>query len=77
MRPPRWAAGSIRRRRCASTKIDGFSGFEEWNRKGSSEAVVLLGDRLIVKASARGMGEGAVRKVVEAMDPSGLAKKGT
>jgi hypothetical protein len=60
-----------------STKIDGFPGFEEWNLNGSSEAVVLLGDRFIVKASARGMGEGAARKVVEAMDLSGLAKKGT
>jgi hypothetical protein len=60
-----------------STKIDGFPGFEEWNRNGSSEAVVLLGDRFIVKASARGMGEGAARKVVEAMDLSRLAKKGT
>ena len=60
-----------------STKIDGFPGFEEWNRNGSSEAVVLLGDRFIVKASARGMGEGGARKVVEAMDLSGLARKGT
>jgi hypothetical protein len=59
-----------------STKIDGFPGFEGWNRDGSSEAVVLLGDRFIVKATARGMGEGAARKVVEAMDLSGLAKKG-
>jgi hypothetical protein len=38
---------------------------------------VLLGDRFIVKASARGMSEGVARKVVEAMDQSGLAKKGT
>lgn len=60
-----------------STKIAGFPGFEEWNRNGSSEAVVLLGDRFIVKASARGMGEGAARKVLERMDLSGLAKKGT
>jgi hypothetical protein len=42
-----------------STKIDGFPGFGEWNRKGSSEAAVLLGDGFIVRASARGMGEGA------------------
>jgi hypothetical protein len=60
-----------------STKIAGFPGFEEWNRKGSSEAVVLLGERFIVKAEARGMGEGAARKVLEGMDLSGLAKKGT
>ena len=38
---------------------------------------MLLGDRFIVKASSLGMGEGAARQVVEAMDPSGLAKKGT
>jgi hypothetical protein len=60
-----------------STKIAGYPGFEEWNRKGASEAVVLLGDRFIVKAEARGMGEGAARKVLERMDLSGLAKKGT
>ena len=60
-----------------STKIAGFPGFEEWNRNGSSEAVVLLADRFIVKAEARGMGEGAARKVLEGMDRSGLAKKGT
>jgi hypothetical protein len=60
-----------------STKIAGYPGFEEWNRKGASEAVVLLGDRFIVKAEARGMGEEAARKVLEGMDLSGLAKKGT
>jgi len=60
-----------------STKIAGFPGFEQWNRKGGSEAVVLLGDRFIVKADARGMGEGAARKVLEGMDLSRLAKKGT
>lgn len=60
-----------------STKIAGYPGFEEWNRTGASEAVVLLGDRFIVKAEARGMGEGAARKVLEGMDLSGLAKKGT
>ena len=59
-----------------STKIAGFPGFEEWNRSGSSEALVL-GDRFIVKAEARGMGEGAAQKVLEGMDLSGLAKKGT
>jgi hypothetical protein len=39
--------------------------------------VVLLGDRFIVKADARGMGEGAARTVLEGMDLSRLAKKGT
>jgi hypothetical protein len=60
-----------------STKIDGHPGFEEWNRSGASEAVVLLGERFIVKAEARGMGEEAARKVLEDMDLSGLAKKGS
>ena len=60
-----------------STKIAGFPGFEEWNRNGSSTAVALLGDRFIVKAEARGMAEGAARKVLEGVDLSGLAKKGT
>jgi hypothetical protein len=59
-----------------STKIGGYPGFEEWNRSGTSKAVVLLGDRFIVKASSRGMGEGAARKVLEGMDLKGLAKKG-
>jgi hypothetical protein len=39
--------------------------------------VVLLGDRFIVKATADGMGEGAARTVLEDMDLSGLAKKGS
>ena len=60
-----------------STKIADYPGFEEWSRSGKSEAVVLLGDRFIVKASARGMGEGAAREVLEDMDLSGLAKKGS
>jgi hypothetical protein len=59
-----------------STKIAGYPGFEEWNRSGTSEAVVVLGDRFIVKASTRGLGEGAARKVLEGMDLKGLAKKG-
>lgn len=60
-----------------STKIEGHPGFEEWNRSGTSEAVVLLGERFVVKAEARGMGEGAARKVVERMDLKGLAKQGS
>ena len=59
-----------------STKIGGYPGFEEWSRAGTSEAVVLLGDRFIVKATARGMGQGAARTVLEGMDLKGLAKKG-
>jgi hypothetical protein len=60
-----------------STKIAGYPGFEEWNRRGTSEAVVLVGDRFVVKAEARGMGEGAARKVLESIDLKGLAKKGS
>ena len=60
-----------------STKIEGFPGFEEWNRSGKSEAVVLLGNRFIVKAEARGMGEGAARRALEDMDLEGLAKRGS
>jgi len=39
--------------------------------------VVLLGERFIVKAEARGMGEGAARKVLEDMDLKELAGKGS
>ena len=60
-----------------STRIEGYPGFEEWNRGGTSEAVVLLGDRFIVKAQARGMGDGAARKVLEDMDLDALATKGS
>ncbi len=56
-----------------STKIEGSPGFEQWTRSGKSEAVVLLADRFIVKAEARGMGEGAARKVLESMDLEALA----
>jgi len=58
-----------------STRIGDHPGFEEWNRNGTSEAVVLLGDRFIVKVEARGMGEGAARKVLERMGLDALAKK--
>jgi hypothetical protein len=59
-----------------STKIRGFPGFEKWNRSGSSEAVALVGDRFIVKADTRGLGEGAGKKILEGMNLSGLASKG-
>ncbi len=60
-----------------STKIEGYPGFEKWNRSGTSEAIVMLGERFIVKAEARGMAEGAARKVLEEMDLEELAKKGS
>ena len=58
-----------------STKIEGYPGFEEWNRSGTSEALVLLGERFVVKSRARGMGEGAARKVLEDMNLGRLSKK--
>ena len=60
-----------------STEIEGFPGFEKWKLDGRSEALVLLGERFIVKVEARGMGERGARKVLEDMDLEGLAKKGS
>jgi hypothetical protein len=59
-----------------SVKIDGYPAFEKWNKNGNSELVVLVGDRFIVKADTRGMGEGSARKIVEDLDLNGLASKG-
>jgi hypothetical protein len=59
-----------------STKIDGYPAFEKWGKDGASEALVLVGDRFIVKADTRGLGEGAGKKILEDMDLSGLASKG-
>ena len=59
-----------------SMKIEGFPGYEKWGKNGSSEAVALVGDRFIVKAEVRGMGEGAARKIVENIDLKDLASKG-
>ena len=59
-----------------STRIGGFPAFEKWNRNGNSDAVALVGDRFIVKADTRGLGEGAGKKILEDMDLSGLASKG-
>jgi hypothetical protein len=59
-----------------STKIRGYPAFEKWNRSGTSEAVALVGDRFIVKADTRGLGEGAGKKILEGMNLSGLAAKG-
>lgn len=36
-----------------------------------------IGDRFIVKADTRGLGEGAAGKIVEKMDLKGLAAKGS
>jgi hypothetical protein len=59
-----------------STRIRDFPAFEKWNRNGSGEAVALVGDRFIVKADTRGLGEGAGKKILEGMNLSGLASKG-
>ena len=60
-----------------STEIEGHPGFEKWRRQGTGEAVVLVGDRFIVKAETRGLDEGAARKILEDMDLEELASKGT
>jgi hypothetical protein len=57
-------------------KVEGYPALEKWSKNGSSEIVVLVGDRFIVKADARGLGEGSARKVVEDMDLDDLASKG-
>jgi hypothetical protein len=59
-----------------STRIEGYPAFEKWSTKGNSEVVVVVGERFIVKADTRGMGEGAAKKIVEDMDVDGLAAKG-
>ena len=59
-----------------SAKIDGYPAFEKWNKNGNSEALVLVGERFIVKADTRGLGEGAGKKILEDMDISELASKG-
>ena len=60
-----------------STRIAGYPAFEKWDNDGSSEVVVLVADRFIVKADTRGLGEGAAKKIAEDMDLKDLAKKGS
>lgn len=59
-----------------SVKVDGFPAFEKWDKDGDSEIAVLVGDRFIVKADTRGMGEGSAKRIVEDLDLKGLAAKG-
>jgi hypothetical protein len=59
-----------------SAKVEGYPALEKWSRNGNSEIVVLVGERFILKAEARGLGEGSARKVVEDMDIDDLASKG-
>jgi hypothetical protein len=60
-----------------STKVAGYPAFEKWNRDGTGEAVVLVGERFVVKAETRGLAEGAARKIVEKMKLKELASKGS
>lgn len=59
-----------------SVKVDGYPALETWNKDGRSEMTVLVGDRSVVKAGTRGLGEGSARKVMEDLDLKGLASKG-
>jgi hypothetical protein len=59
-----------------SVKIGGYPAFEKWNKSGNSEVVVLVGDRFIVKADTRGLGEGSAKNIAEDLDLKGLAAKG-
>lgn len=60
-----------------SEKIEGYPGFVKWNERGTSEAVVLVGDRFIVKADTRGLSEGSAKRILEDMDLDKLASKGS
>jgi hypothetical protein len=60
-----------------SGQVAGFPAYEKWNKDKSSEVVVLVGDRFVVKTGTRGVGEGSARKIAERMDLKGLAAKGT
>jgi hypothetical protein len=59
-----------------SVKVKDYPAFEKWSRNGSSEIVVLVGDRFIVKSDTRGLGEGSAIKIVEGLNLKGLAAKG-
>lgn len=59
-----------------SSQIRGFPAYEKWSNDGESEAVVMVGDRFIVKTSTRGVGEGSARKIAEDLDLKGLGKAG-
>jgi len=59
-----------------SAQIGGFPAYEKWTNGGESEAIVMVGDRFIVKTSTRGVGEGSARKIAEDLDLKGLRKAG-
>jgi hypothetical protein len=60
-----------------STQIGGFPAYEKWGKSGDSEAIVMVGDRFIVKTSTRGVGEGSARKIAEDLNLKGLSKAGS
>ncbi len=60
-----------------SVQIAGFPAYEKWHRDGSSEVVVLVGERFVVKTGTTGVGEGSARRIAEAMNLKALAAKGT
>jgi hypothetical protein len=69
-----WQYSQAEVREHQDRRLFGIRGVEP---EGLERSRRSAGRRLYREASARGMGEGAARKVVEAMDVSGLAKKGT
>jgi hypothetical protein len=60
-----------------SGQITGFPAYEKWSKDGESEAIVMVGDRFIVKTSTRGVGEGSARKIAEDLDLKRLGKAGS
>jgi hypothetical protein len=60
-----------------STQIAGFPAYEKWGKDGEAEAIVMVGDRFIVKTSTRGVGEGSARKIAEDLNLKRLEKAGS
>jgi hypothetical protein len=60
-----------------STQIAGFPAYEKWGKDGEAEAIVMVGDRFIVKTSTRGVGEGSARNIAEGLNLKGLENAGS
>jgi hypothetical protein len=59
-----------------STKIGGFPAYEKWTSSGEeSEVTLLVGDRFVVTATTRGLGEDSAKKIAERIDLKELAGK--
>jgi hypothetical protein len=59
-----------------TTQLAGFPAYEKWEKSGAkSEIAVMVGDRFVVTVETRGVGEGAARRIAEAMDLKGLARQ--